>query len=202
MIELDPRTGKVRLSAPSALNCDADGQPQASKTRKGRTGRPPVPIDPSEVYRLASLGGTTEQIAYWFGLSDRGFQMREGKDPAIADARRRGESERRFSLLGLIDARARIEAKGKGSGAMLIFMAKTKLGWRENLPVQPIEITTPVEVRTQRNVESEVEGISAVLCALAEAGVLPSAVAGSVGDEVARDALDGTDPGAASRSTH
>ena len=161
-----------------------------------------MPIDPSEVYRLASLGGTTEQIAYWFGLSDRGFQMRERKAPAIADARRRGEAERRFSLLGLMDARARIEAQGKGSGAMLIFMAKVKLGMRENLPVQPIEITRPIEVKTQHNVEHDVEGISAVLCALAEAGVLPSAVAGSGGDEVARDAVDGTDPGAAGRSTH
>lgn len=59
-----------------------------------RIGRPPAPIDPDQVERLAAMQCTDEEIAHFFGVTIRTFQRRKKKadlSERVAQGRDRGK---------------------------------------------------------------------------------------------------------------
>ncbi len=90
-----------------------------------RIGRPPCPIDPVELEKLAGLNCTIEEIAAWFECSektiDRYFHTPKGKT-----AIDRGRAKGRISV-----RREQFKLLQKGNATMGIWLGKQLLGQRD-----------------------------------------------------------------------
>jgi hypothetical protein len=85
-----------------------------------------IEFDPEQVEKLAGYGLTQDQIADWFGASERTLRNRLSDDPALVAAYKKGR------------ARALATAAGKlwdkvmqGDNASVFFYLKTQGGWSE-----------------------------------------------------------------------
>lgn len=83
-------------------------------------------FDPKQVEKLAGFGLTQEQIADWFGVSDRTLRNRLSEDDDLVSAYKTGRAKRLADvtekLADLID---------KGDRAAIFFYLKTQAGWKE-----------------------------------------------------------------------
>ncbi len=87
-------------------------------------GRPPKPIDAEQVFKLARLGCTQQDIADFFGCDEKTIRNRFSEDYRV------GKEAGKISLRHLQWKRARA-----GSDPMLIHLGKTTLGQTDRLDV-------------------------------------------------------------------
>ena len=78
---------------------------------------------------------TQEQIADYFGISDRTFREMMGRDPGISSAYKRGKAK----AIGTV-AQGLLQKARDGDTTSAIFYLKTQAGWRET---QKLEHTSP-----------------------------------------------------------
>jgi hypothetical protein len=104
--------------------------PKQEPTRK--PGRPKVEIDLELLESLAHDGCTNEEIAAFFGITERALEIRFAKEAALRQAKLRG------LLKGNVSLRQRqmemaLKGHGKEAATMLIWLGKQKLGQKDKL---------------------------------------------------------------------
>lgn len=108
--------------------------PNPSASRRPGAGRKPIHIDLVEIEKLCMLQCTDEEIADFLGVSIRTVGNRR-KDPAFAEAMRRGRSKGRISV-----RRAQWKLMDAGNAQISIWLGKQVLGQRD---VTPVELSGP-----------------------------------------------------------
>ena len=99
-------------------------------------GRKPKELTEEQTVQVEALAAylTQEQIADYFGISDRTFREMMGRDPSISSAYKRGKAK----AIGTV-AQGLLQKARAGDTASAIFYLKTQAGWRET---QQIDHTT------------------------------------------------------------
>jgi hypothetical protein len=110
--------------------------PKTAKNPRG-AGRRPTPIDYNEVYKLAGIQATDEEIAAWIGMTAEGFRKRKLKDKELQDIMFRGRGKGRASL-----RRSQWTLAQAGNATMNIWLGKQMLGQRDKQDIsQEINVT-------------------------------------------------------------
>jgi len=108
-------------------------------------GRDKTVIDPNEIYKLAQLGCTIEEMSDWFGVP------RETIKYNFSDFIAKGRSETKQAL-----RRAQIALALKGNATMLIWLGKNMLGQSENpLETDTAQVLPWIESEAQRELNEE-----------------------------------------------
>ena len=94
--------------------------------KRAGSGRKAVKIDPVELEKLCNIQCTEEEMAAWFGVSERTIQRRRQRQPVFGEAMERGRAKGRVSVRRILFAQA-----AKGNPAAAIFLAKNLLGYRD-----------------------------------------------------------------------
>jgi hypothetical protein len=94
--------------------------------KRSGAGRKPVHIDPEELEKLCVLQCTDQEIAGFFGVTNRTIERRK-KNPVFAAAMERGRAKGRVSLRRNLWALA-----AKGDPRASIFLAKVVLGYKDS----------------------------------------------------------------------
>lgn len=101
---------------------------QQSRGKKKPTGRPPIPIDEDEVYKLAQFGCTYREIGSFFGVSE-----------ATIHERFQTTVEKGRDHLKKVIRKKQVELALKGDRTMLIWLGKQLLDQREPSPLIAIQ---------------------------------------------------------------
>lgn len=147
--------------------------------------RPPKPIDPDQVEKLAGIGCTLDEMAAFVGVTAGTFQRRAKREEALRLALERGRMRSRVTV-----RRALYQHALAGKPAVLIFLAKHALGLKDGVA---LELSGPdggpIATRVaQSEAVVKVEGLLADLTARLSGG--HSAAAAARPDAVD----DGSDP--------
>jgi hypothetical protein len=113
-------------------------------------GRKPVKIDLIELEKLSSLQCTDEELAAFFGVSERTIQNRR-RQPKFAEVMSRGKAKGKISV-----RRAQMKLLEAGNGTMGVWLGKQLLGQRD---VTPIELSGP----NGQPVQFSLQAIDAIL---------------------------------------
>ena len=99
-------------------------------------GRKPKELTEEQTVQVEALAAylSQDQIADYFGISDRTFREMMGRDPSISSAYKRGKAK----AIGSV-AQGLLQKARAGDTASAIFYLKTQAGWRET---QQIDHTT------------------------------------------------------------
>lgn len=89
-------------------------------------GRPPTPIEAADIAKLASYLNQ-EQIADFYGMTDRGLRKRFASDEELRVAYHEGRAK---AIAKVAQSLLRQATSGKNITAM-IFYLKTQAGWKE-----------------------------------------------------------------------
>ena len=91
-------------------------------------GRKPKELTEEQTVQVEALAAylTQDQIADYFGISDRTFREMMGRDPSISSAYKRGKAK----AIGAV-AQNLIKKAREGDNACMMFYLKTQAGWRE-----------------------------------------------------------------------
>lgn len=98
-------------------------------------GRPKKEIDPEQVFKLALIHCTAQEIAAVVGCHKDTIYAR------YSDALRRGHEEGQMSL-----KRKMHEVAMKGDTKMLIWLSKQRLGYREQFPEEAQQVNFNVHI--------------------------------------------------------
>ena len=98
-------------------------------------GRKPKELTEEQTVQVEALAAylTQEQIADYFGISDRTFREMMGRDPSISSAYKRGKAK----AIGSV-AQGLLQKARAGDTASAIFYLKTQAGWREKQDVNHV----------------------------------------------------------------
>lgn len=94
-------------------------------TPGGKVGRPKLELDAVEVGKLAEIGATQDEIAHFFGVSEKTVRRRLKEEPELRAAWETGLARCRISL-----RRQQLKLAGRNA-AMAIFLGKNFLGQRD-----------------------------------------------------------------------
>lgn len=106
-----------------------------------------VTFDPKQVEKLAGFGLTQEQIADWFGVSDRTLRNHLSTDAALAAAYKTGRAKQLAKVTEKLS-----DLIENGDRASIFFYLKTQAGWKETAVT---ELTAPdgsLEVSVKRTI--------------------------------------------------
>ena len=106
-------------------------------------GRPKKEIDEDQVFKLASIGCTYQEIADFFSVDKSTILNR------FSHVVKEGHTEVKKSI-----RRAQLDLAMKGNASMLIWLGKQMLGQRD----QPDESSAPVEKITLKKIEPQSNG--------------------------------------------
>ena len=100
-------------------------------------GRKPKELTQEQTVQVEALAAylTQQQIADYFGISERTFREMMGRDPGIFAAYKRGKAK----AVGTV-AQGLLQKARNGDTTSAIFYLKTQAGWRE---VSSTEISGP-----------------------------------------------------------
>lgn len=101
-----------------------------SQTLPSRGGRPRAEIDLAELEKLSALQCTDEEIAAWFGVTERTIENRR-KEPAFAEVMARGKARGRISV-----RRQQMKLLEEGNATMGVWLGKQLLGQMDQVAVQ------------------------------------------------------------------
>src|SRR5438067_11669673 len=111
-----------------------------------KAGRKPVQIDVGELEKLSSLHCTYQELADWFGVSNRTIETRR-KRPEFAAAMQRGRSKGRISV-----RRAQMKMLESGNSTMGVWLGKQLLGQRDAITTEHVGAGGgPIQVATKPN---------------------------------------------------
>ena len=99
-------------------------------------GRKPKELTEEQTVQVEALAAylSQDQIADYFGISDRTFREMMGRDPNISSAYKRGKAK----AIGTV-AQGLLQKARAGDTTSAIFYLKTQAGWRET---QNVDHTT------------------------------------------------------------
>lgn len=107
---------------------------------KNKGGRPPVVLTDEQIKQVEQLAGVLnqQQLADFFGITDRTFLEIKDRQPEVSSAYKRG----RATAINGVGQGLLQKALG-GDTASAIFYLKTQAGWRETKeePEKPIRHT-------------------------------------------------------------
>lgn len=105
----------------------------AKETVLKKTGRPKKTLTPEQMAQLEALAAflTLEQIADYFGISDKTLRNRIADDPAVSTAYKKGRQRVIAEIAQNVVNKAR-----EGDNACMFFFLKTQAGWRETQAIE------------------------------------------------------------------
>lgn len=127
------------------------------------TGRPRLVFDLDQVREVAGLDGTYAEIAAVLGCSPDTVARRMDDDPAFAEAYREGREQGKTSI------RRKLYKLADHNAAAAIFLAKNRLGMRDQVSIEHSGEVKPAPVETEAE---RSERTAAILGVLQEAGVV------------------------------
>ena len=95
--------------------------------------RPRKNLTEEQITQVTALAAflTIDQIADYFGLSDKTLRNRMAEDPAVSTAYKKGKQRAIADVAGNVLSKAR-----QGDNACMFFYLKTQAGWRETRGIE------------------------------------------------------------------
>jgi len=120
-------------------------------------GRKPKELTDEQTVQVEALAAylTQDQIADYFGISDRTFREMMGRDPSISSAYKRGKAK----AIGTV-AQGLLQKARSGDTTSAIFYLKTQAGWRETNHIDHTSsdgTMSPKKVLSEEELRKEME---------------------------------------------
>lgn len=153
---------------------------QASASAAAKGGRKPTPIAAKQIAKLAA-GLNQEQIADFYGMTDRGLRKRFAADQELRIAYQAGRSKAVSRVATNLLAQA-TKTKNPNITAM-IFYLKTQAGWKETSAVEVAGPDGgPIAVSSTNVRERVAHRISGIAGRMIPGAAVPAAVANRNGN--------------------